>query len=208
MLLGSKSKLIKTQEGQSIYNSISDIYKGQNHSNIAEFLKVMNNTKNVIYTFSSIFEAIKIPREGVKNEEINVVFKEEDIDNSIFIGSLTSEFELEKAIENFYSSKKQICLLRFRPIHCDKLDEVRIFVDNYQIQRELQKKEIEDDEEEYRNKNKKGYFIFLVENTRIFKVEKEKELEEMRKNSLYKRTLISHLFNFTQIFIDDINGKK
>lgn len=201
---GKDSKLMTNQEGLGIYKAIVNFYKQKKQSNIVEFLKEMSHTKNVIYTFSSIFEKLKIPRKGVKNKKINKVIKEEDIESSV----LTAKDELKKVVEKFYSNDKQICLIWFRLTDYDKLDEVIDLIDSYEMQRELQKKNKKIEVDEERNKDKKGYFILLIENTRIFKIEDEKKLEEMRENILYKKTLISNLSSFTQIFIDDINGKQ
>ena len=185
------------------YNNISEkiinFYNKGQHSNLYEFIKTMKNTKNVIYTFTNIEEPLlsKIPKEKIfKTEMFGEIHKENITD--ILISSLSSENELEAELEKFYlEPNKKIFVMKFNPEETDIMNYVKFFIENH-----IKEKNYDDE-----NKNIKKAFIFSVHMNRIFEVDKQdpKKAKYVERNELGE--LISHLSDFYQIFIDNLNGE-
>ena len=121
----------------------------------------------------------------------------DNISESI-ISSLSAENELEAEIEKFYiEPNKKIFVLKFNPEETDIMNYINFFIENYI------KEQNYDDE----NKYLKKAFIFSVHMNRIFKADKKdiKKAKYIERNELGE--LISHLSDFYQIFIDDLDGE-
>ena len=167
------------------YQKILEYYGKGEHSNFADFLKQMDNYKNVIYTFSNSLETIKNIKDinnplldNINNE--NITF--------IKISSIKTENELEIKLDEFYNDDKhKICLIQFTPNEGDFMNYVKYLIDNK--------------EKNYENIKLKKCFIFVVYMTRTIKDSKNldkkgKELEAL-----------SNLSGYYQIFIDNLNGE-
>ena len=192
------------QKYNNIYEQIINYYQKGEHRNLYYFLETMKNTKNVIYTFSSIEEPLLPNQNKIINTEM---FGKINKDNlcEIMISSLTSENQLEEELENFYfSPAKKIIVFKFYPYETDIMNYIKFFIENQIVEKFLSK--IEDYNSDL-NKNKyKKAFIFLIHLNRIF----NKDLNDPQKEKYIKRNqlgeLISHLSDFYQIFIDNLNG--
>ena len=185
------------EEKPEISNKIIDFYKKGEHSNLFNFLKKMANIKNIIYTFTSIDEPllVNIPQEFT----IELIGK---ISNNnikeIKISSFIKENDIEEQLNTIYSNEEtniKIIILKFDSEKCEEIMQYfAFFIDNY-----IKKNNFIEEQ------NKK-VFIFSVHIKRNFINEKngideeEYSIKEILSNS------ISYLFDFYQIFIDNLNG--
>ena len=183
------------QKYDDILKKVITFYKKGEHNNLTKFLQKMKNTKNVIYTFTDIEKAI-LSNTFFETE----MFGKINIDNitDIQISTLNSENELEGELENFYiKNEKKILVFRFNPEETDIMNYIKFFIENY-----IQEK----NSFEENNINKKA-FIFTIHMNRIFEADKLdiKKKKYIERNELAET--ISHLSDFYQIFIDDLNGE-
>jgi len=176
---------------------IFEYYLKGEHLNLENFLKQMNNRKNVIYTFSKILDKINIEEEI---ENVKLDFKVNSLDNIkiIKIGGLKSEKEYEKNIEEFINNDKyKICFIHFSPEESNFINYTKFFIENK--------------EKEYQKNSK--IFILVVHILRIFNNEfkdlqkKDKKYQEILNRKCLKQT-ISNISDYYQIFIDNLNGDK
>ena len=199
-----------------VLNQIFEIYEQGEHSNLTNFLEKTNLKMNIVYTFSSIFENIKIRNRNGENIIKNTNFNLEIKNDSIFkitIAKLKSENDLDKDLINFDENKQlNVCILQFQPNDTETMNSIKFYIENYI---------------KYNAKNLENkIFIFMVH---LFRIErdiknnnnmmfqrkifpgkeednKNKEEELKKKKIIKNQTLISHLANFNQIFIDNLNG--
>ena len=167
-------------------DNIINYYKKGIHTNLAEFIKNLPNTKSVVYTFSNKMEKIK-----------NLDYKKI---KKIIIGMLHRDDELEKLIDEFLTNNNQeICVIQIMPEEGEFLNYIKYL--------------IETKEKAYENKKNKS-FIFIVHLFRItndeinelnnININNKKNVQEIRKKIL-KETL-SNSTGYYQIFIDNLNG--
>ena len=165
-------------------------YKQGEHININRFLNKMNNTKNVIYTFSDIFKADHI--NPFNNDLLGEVNKDNITD--IKISSYTSENTFEDAINEFMNNKnKKLCLIKFSSDERNFLNYAKFLIEN-------KEKQILNNE----NEEIKKAFVFIVYLERKFNNDDSNKEENEGKNK-YDET-ISLTSEFYQIFIDDLYG--
>jgi hypothetical protein len=166
------------------YNKIISFYGKGDHSNFANFLKKMDNYKNVIYTFSNNLESInnindiKTPLlDTINNENISY----------IKISSMKTENELELKLEEYLNDDKyKICIIQFTPNEEDFMSYVKYLIDN-------KEKDIE-------NNKPKKCFIFIVYMARVIK--DDKSIDNKKKEF----EALTNLSGYYQIFIDNLNG--
>ena len=170
-------------------------YVKYEHSNFSNFLQKIDNNKNIIYTFSKIFDDINIIN-NIKNEKIEFGINKENI-TIIRISGIKSEIELEKNLEEFFNDKNnKICLIQFKTEESKMINYIKFFIEN-------KEKEV--------NNNKSKIFIFIIHLVRVFNYElhdlenKSKEEREKINNKILNET-IPILSDYSQVFIDDLNG--
>ena len=178
----------------NVYDKIIEYYKKGEHSNLHNFIKTMENYKNVVYTFTSIDEPLLMYNSGKFNSKM---FGEIDKTNikEIQISSLNSENELEAQLEQIYLDPKnqiKIIVIKFNPYETDIMNYVKFFIENYLK------------EKNYLEENNKKAFIFSIHMNRIFDEDKGKE-DYIERNKIGES--ISHLSDFYQITIDNLNGE-
>ena len=105
------------QKHPKIADKIIDLYNKGVHTNLFNFLQNMENTKNVIYTFTSIDEPLL---ENIKDEFNTKLLGKIDKNaiKEIQISSLSTENELEAQLEKVYLSegdKIKIVVIKFNP---------------------------------------------------------------------------------------------
>ena len=113
----------------------------------------------------------------------------------IQISSLNSENELEAQLEQIYLDPKnqiKIIVIKFNPYETDIMNYVKFFIENYLK------------EKNYLEENNKKAFIFSIHMNRIFDEDKSKE-DYIERNKIGES--ISHLSDFYQITIDNLNGE-
>ena len=185
------------EENPGIPDKIIEFYKRGEHTNLLNFLKKMKNPKNVIYTFTSIDNALLENVSGKFDTELLGTIDKSNI-KEIKISSLNEEKDLEAILEDVYLYQKdkiKIVLFKFTPYQAGIMNYIKFFIENH-IK-----------EKNYLDENYKKVFIFSVHMNRIFK---EDENNVKRKRYVEENILtdtITHLSDFYQIFIDDLNGE-
>jgi len=166
---------------------IIDYYISYDHSNLSNFLKNTNNTKNVVYTFSKDLKAID-DLNNIKNGSLKFEINKNEKIKIIKISELNSEMELEREINDLFKNDiYKICIIQFIPGYYNFINYIKFIVENK--------------EKEF---NKTKIFIFIVHVERTFKNDL-KDSKETNDKSL--KETISNLSSFSQIFIDNLNGK-
>ena len=195
--------LMKYSGFEQKYNNISDkiieFYQKGEHSNFFNFIKKMENPRNVIYTFSNIDEPLLSRIEGEFETKMLGKINKSNI-KEIQISSLSAENELEAELEKIYldeEDKNKIIVFKFNPYETDIMNYVQYFIENH-----IKEKNYVDE-----NKNMQKVFIFSVHMNRIYDEDKKdpKKKKYIKRNEL--GDIISHLSNFYQIFIDNLNGE-
>ena len=182
---------------------IIEYYNEGEHINLANFIATLNNTKNVVYTFSNNMESIK-NFNIVENPEFGT-FERENI-AQIEINSIKSENELERQLDIFYSEENyKLCIINLKPNEGKFMNYLKNFIENKEKYLELNKKS--------NNNNICKIFIFIVHMARIFKSELENLNKKTKKeqNEINKKILnqtLSNLAGYYQIFIDNLNGNE
>ena len=193
--------LLKYSGFEQIYPNMADkiiqFYQKGEHANFLKFLKTMKNTKNVIYTFTSIDEPLLANYSGeIETELLGKINKDENI-TEFQINSLNEEKDLESNLDQVYSKDKKwkIVIIKFNPYETYIMNYVKFFIENYIT------------EKNYLDENNKKVFIFTVHMNRIFESDEKdpKKKGYVKKNLLHET--ISHLSDFYQIFIDHLNGE-
>ena len=98
-------------------DKIIDFYQKGEHTNLFNFLKTMKNTKNVIYTFTSI-DAPLLENYSVEFETELLGKINKDNIKEIQISSLNAENDLETQLEQVYlgeGNKYKIIIIKFNP---------------------------------------------------------------------------------------------
>ena len=182
------------QNKSKYFTKIIESYNKGEHTNFANFLKKMNNYKNIVYTFSNNLDDIKNIND-INNPLIGNI-KEDNI-KIIKINSIKSENDLESQLDDFLNEdNNKICLIKFLPYEGNLMNYIKYF--------------IEDKEKDYESKPKK-IFVFIIYMTRILKEDLKnilaktlKEQIEIKKKIL--EDTMSNLSGYYQIFIDNLNG--
>ena len=175
------------------YENIVEFYKKGEHSNFANFLKTMDNYKNIIYTFSNILDKMK-NIEGINNPLIEII--EEKNIKIIQINTIKSESDLERQLDDFFNDdNKKILVIKFLPYEGNIINYLKYFIDNK--------------EKDYENKHKK-VFIFIVYMEKVLKSElnQKENMTLKEQNAIEKKILnesLSNLSGYYQIFIDNLN---
>ena len=160
-------------------------YFESEHSNLENFLKTIQKKKNIIYTFSKIFDTFN-NLINIKNEILNFEINNSDNIKIIKIINLKSEKELENNIDNYLNEEKyKICIIQFTTEESKFINYIKFFIEN---------------------KEKECYskiFIFIIHIERIISYNK-KDKEQLDKKIL--KETISNLSDYYQIFIDNLNG--
>ena len=192
--------LMKYSGFEQKYNKISkkiiDFYQKGEHNNLYRFISTMKKEKNVVYTFTSIDEPILNINDNFHTEMFGDINKDNISD--ILISSLRCENDLETELEKFYlEPHKKIFILRFNPKETDIMNHINFFIENH-----VKEKNYDTDKE-----NNRKAFIFSIHMNRIFNSDKNdiKKEKYIERNELGE--MISHLSDFYQIFIDNLNGE-
>ena len=185
------------QKHMNAADKIINFYEKGEHNNFYNFISTMKNIKNVIYTFSSINEPLLSNISGSFNTNMLGKMNKDSI-TEVLISSLSAENELENELEKFYlDPNKKIFVLKFNPDETDIMNYIKFFIENY-----IKEKNYTDE-----NKNIKKAYVFTIHMNRIFK----EDLDDPKKKKYIERNelgeLISHLSDFYQIFIDNLNGE-
>ena len=183
------------QKYQQYFNKIVEYYGKGEHSNISNFLKKIEEKKNIIYTFSNYSEKLEI--KNVENHKYGSITIEDIY--KINISSIKSENELERQLCIFFKKDFKICIIKFMPYEVILMEYIKFF--------------IEEKEKDFEHKyESKKVFIFIVYVSRISKDDlNKKDLLSWEKHKELNRKVLtetlSNLSGYYQIFIDNLNGE-
>jgi len=148
------------QKYPQLAEKIFEYYNKGEHINLANFIKKMNNNKNIVYTFSNNMEVVKNIN-NINNETFGC-FDYENI-KQIEISSIKSEKELERQLDIFYSEEKyRLCLIKLRPYEGKLMNYLKYFIDNKEKDFESNKKT------DNKQNNTQKVIIFIVHMVRVF----------------------------------------
>ena len=186
ILLIKKKEKKENNENKEFNDKLLEFYNKNIHNNIKSFLSHYEKESNkiVIYTFTRIIDSIK--KEYLSSYNIKSLGKiNYNNIKKIRISDIENEINLESEIETFLENKDlKIFIIKLLPEY-SVIDYLKAIIENK--------------ETEYINKNHlkiNKLFIFLVHCKRVPK--------EIIENPIYS---LSTLAEYSQIFIDDINGQ-
>ena len=185
---------------------ILDIYKLKDINNFSQLLEKMKKDKNVIYTFSNIYD-IYIP------EEKNLKYKE------VIVENINSENKVQDEMSKFYEENTQYLIFRFVEKDLNKMNHLSYLVNNFETKYKQQDDEetnnTSNDEENIistrtTRKRTKKIIIFLIHLTRKNKVPNKSFGKNKKiKSSFYTEELISNLDDtYDKYFIDNLRSER
>lgn len=188
---------LKSKKSFDELGLINNIYKKSLNNNLSEYLikKINDLTKlkkqakaasteiSMVYTYSSIFDEIKLESELIKAE-------------IYAISSFRSEFDIEKSISNFLNKENNIFILKFRSEDFNLINYSKFLCE--QILKNL---EI----------NNTKIFIFIIYTSRFLiaepnDIKNNKDQNDSLNNLCENKHNISLISNVEQVFIDNLNN--
>ena len=180
----------KNNKYKNEYKKILNYYENQEHTNLVHFVQVMENNKNIIYTFTNILDSLIFNFYDDDDKYIETVKFGKMTKENIYIlliNAIKSENELENIFDNIYSDEKiKLIILKFNSNEIELINYMKCFIE----------------EKENLNNIKKS-FIFIIFIKREFF--KETETNQNNENNDLNQN-ISHITEYHQIFIDNLNG--
>ena len=182
---------------------IFDIYKKREINNFSQFLEKMEKDKNVIYTFSNIYD-IFIP------EEKNLKYKE------IIVENINSENKVQDELSKFYEEDTHYLFFRFVEKDLNKMSHLSYLVNNFMTNYKQQNSE----ESTNHNNNKENIIDASSFNKRnkiiIFLIHLARKNTEFNKTktkknnaSFFTEELISNLDEtYDKYFIDNLRSER
>ena len=197
-----------TGENAERAKKILEIYKQREINNFTQFLEKMKKDKNVIYTFSNIYD-IFMP------EEKNLKYKE------IIVENINSENKLQDEMSKFYEENSQYLIFRFVEKDLNKMNHLSYLVNNFETKYKQQQDEemnnTSNDEENIINttlpRKRTKKIIFLIHLTRK-NIEPKNNYGKNKKNkklksSYFTEELISNLDDtYDKYFIDNLRSER
>ena len=175
-----KNKLDKKYK--EINEALIKIYKESHYNNFKSFLKNLNSKKNIIYTFSKIYENILDDENDIENE-FGIFNKQNSIIDNI--QSIKEEKELISILKAFINKENQnLLILKFSDNELNKINSTNCLINNFQKENPKLEEKI---------------IIFII------------HMKRQSKNSNIK-TVAPDLISFMndeyyQVFIDNLKGK-
>ena len=179
-------------------NKILNIYLNDEnlHKNLKTYLENITSEKHIIYTFSNILESIFGARNEIKSIDNNTYGSfEKKTTKNIFINEYNSERTIEEEIVDFYSnSTHNLCILHF-----DREDYIHLKHINFLIENN------ENISKGNNHKNSK-VILFIIHLKRSLLLNNKGKSNENQQIVMKNEYLISHLTQWKQFFIDNLNG--
>jgi len=184
------------QQHKKKYQRILNIYLecANQHQNIKSYLENITTNKHIIYTFSNILDSIF----GMNNE-ISSINNEtygsftKDNTRNVFINQYNSENEIDEYIIEYSKSNDKLCIIHFDVNDCKHLNHINYLIENYEST-------LMD------GNNDKLKPIVLIVHVKRVTINNENKIEN-EEDQIQNEYLISHLTNWNQFFIDNLNGK-
>jgi len=191
------------------FEKISKIYfkMEYQHRNLKCYLEKINTDRHIIFTFSNILDSVYSTENNIniiKNEKYKNLTKATT--KTIFINQYESERAIDEVIYDYFTNNNYNLFI----IHFDNQDFIHLCHINYLIENiEISLKE----KNQYTSKiiilivHLKRHITYNNNNNKI-KNEIINEINETNKyEKIHNEYLISHLTQWKQFFIDDLNGK-
>ena len=180
------------QKYKEEFQKISDIYleEEKQHNNLKLYLENIKTKKHIIYTFSNILDSIFGLKNEIKKIENNIYgnFTKENTRN-IFVDQYNSERGIDEIIYEFYTNESyNLCVFHFDVYDCVHLNHINYLIEN----NENSLKNID---------TKSKVIIFIIHLKRIII-----NNESNNNIKIHNEYLISHLTEWKQFFIDNLNG--
>ena len=180
------------QKYKEEFQRVSDIYleEEKQHNNLKLYLENIKTNKHIIYTFSNILDSIFGLKNEIKKIENKIYgdFKKETTRN-IFVDQYNSERGIDEIIFEFYTNESfNLCVFHFDVYDCVHLNHINYLIEN----NENSLKNID---------TKLKVIIFIIHLKRII-INNENNNNE----KIHNEYLISHLTEWKQFFIDNLNG--
>ncbi|OUM67355.1 hypothetical protein PIROE2DRAFT_58828 [Piromyces sp. E2] len=183
-----------SQKHKEDFQNILDIYLKDDHQhrNIRTYLENIHSSKHIIYTFSNILDSIFESGDSEVYNEMYGIFNNKSSKN-VFINEYSSERAIDEIINDYYSNDNNNNLCIF---HFDTKDIIHLSHINYIIENNKNNKNNS-------NNIKSKVVIFIIHLKRIsINHENKYSGNEIIRNEYF----ISHLTEWKQFFIDNLNG--
>jgi len=168
------------------FDNISNIYfkKEHQHQNLRSYLETINTKKHIIYTYSNILDEI----EAIENYKYGS-FNKKSIKN-ILVNKSNSERYIDDKISEYFNDKNlNLCIFHFDQEVYINMNHINYLIENNENR-------LNDAFEHEKQKP----IVFIIHLKRIIDANKRKEFN-------ISEYFISHLTEWKQIFIDNLNGK-
>ena len=126
------------KKNTNFVNKVNTYYSHSIHSNFETYIGKTSNSKNAIYTFTSVTSSLKLKFE-VNNMDFGVI-KDENIEH-IHVKLLRSEHQFEININDFYEGEKKLLIIHFEETDSQNLEFILMFLERFEKElKELKKK--------------------------------------------------------------------
>ncbi|OUM66041.1 hypothetical protein PIROE2DRAFT_6839 [Piromyces sp. E2] len=187
------SKFSKNYEKE--YGTIFDIYLRDEklHEILKCYIENIRSYRHIIYTFSNILDST-FEVDEINNEYLGENFTEETTKH-IYINQYVSENEIEEVLLNSYSNDNyNLYIFHFDINDCQHLNHIDYLISDH------------DNKLENRAELKNRVIIIIIHLKRSLKYDKSLEDNNINNDYIKKGYLISHLSEWKQFFIDNLNG--
>jgi len=170
------------------FQSILDIYfqEEHQHKNLESYLKSIKTNKHIIYTFSNIFYEI-----GTINNIHYGTFRKETTLN-VLVSKYNSERYIDDIISDYFNNDNHnLCIFHFKLEDCIHLNDINYLIENYENLL------FENENNNLHKRSKPILFIIHLKRNSI----------QGKKNININNYLLSHLTEWKQFFVDNLNGK-
>ncbi|ORX57745.1 hypothetical protein BCR36DRAFT_318513 [Piromyces finnis] len=168
------------------FQNILYIYLKNNCRNIKTYLKNIDSPKHIIYTFSNILDSIFETSESKIFNKIYGVFNIKSTRN-IFIKEYNSERAIDDLIIDFYSNNNNnLCIFHFDSKDIIHLNHINNLIIN----------------NKYNIKDSKNINMKVI----IFIIHLKRTQNNNKNENIRNEYFISHLTEWKQLFIDNLNG--
>ena len=128
--------IYKKKKYNDLIEKINNYYKKTIHSNLKNYLMNIENSKIIIYTFTSLIK-IKFNFE-IENEKYQTIIGEEI--KHILVNNIKSERQLEIILDDFYFNNQKVLMFHFENENLDNLEFISCFIERMEKEKEEKKR--------------------------------------------------------------------
>ncbi|OUM66214.1 hypothetical protein PIROE2DRAFT_59532 [Piromyces sp. E2] len=189
--VNASSDHIFREEFEKLFNIY--LKEEKQHRCLEYYLRSIKSNKHIIYSFSNIYQPIfGYNSKRQFNNSVYGTFENRTTMN-LFVKNYNSERAINNKIVEFYTNDKyNLCIVHFDIENCIHLRHINYLIENNEMN-------IDDE-----NKLSQKVIVFIIHMKRVF-IQQKNNMDKHRKffNNKY---LISHLTDWKQFFIDNLNG--